>query len=220
VALYRTDLTNDIQFISAGRGAVNAGYFQNVGKTRRQGVELSGGGALGAIRLTGRYSLLDARFETAYTESSPNNTTANENGDIDVRPGNTLPGLPRHTFRLRADWAQGPFAAGVTLLATSSQYARGNENNADPGGTVPGYVLVTLDGSWQLAPAWQLFVRVDNLFNRHYQNFAILGANYFRGPGNTFDAGQAGAEPFRSPGAPMGAWIGIQYRLDQGDGRR
>ncbi|HEY4971535.1 MAG TPA: hypothetical protein VII35_16675 [Steroidobacteraceae bacterium] len=48
---------------------------------------------------------------------------------------------------------------------------------------------------------------------RVYQNFAILGANYSRGPGNTFDATLAGPEPFRSPAAPFGAWIGVQYRL-------
>ncbi len=55
---------------------------------------------------------------------------------------------------------------------------------------------------------------IDNLFSRRYQNFGILGSNYFRGPGSTFDAGLAGPEPFRSPAAPFGAWLGIQYRLD------
>ena len=74
-------------------------------------------------------------------------------------------------FRVRADWASGPYAIGVTVLAASSQYARGNENNADPGGRVPGYALVTLDASWQLAPEWQAFARIDNLLNRTYQNF-------------------------------------------------
>src|SRR5258708_338255 len=39
-ATYRTDLDNDIIFISSG-GAVNAGFFQNAGKTRRQGLELA-----------------------------------------------------------------------------------------------------------------------------------------------------------------------------------
>ena len=121
---------------------------------------------------------------------------------------------------MRADWTSGPCAIGATLLATSSQYARGNENNADPAGKVPGYVLVTLDASWQIAPAWQLFARVDNLLNATRQNFGILGANYFRGPENTFSAALAGPEAFRSPGAPFGAWIGVQYRFDRGIGSR
>jgi len=214
-AIYRTELADDIQFIGAGSGAVNAGYFQNVGNTRRQGVELTGGTTLGEVHLIARYSFLDATFQTGFAESSPNNSSANADGLIYVLPGNRLPTLPRNAFRLRADWAHGPFAAGATLAAFDSQYARGNENNADPAGKVPGYAVVAMDASWNIAPEWQLFARIDNLFNRTYQNFGILGANYFRGPGNTFDAGLAGPEAFRAPGATFGAWIGIQYRLDR-----
>jgi hypothetical protein len=129
-----------------------------------------------------------------------------------------LPTLPRNAFRLRADWSHGPFALGDAGRLFDAQYSRGSRNNADPAGKVPGYAVVALDGSWNITPEWRLFARVDNLFNRTYQNFGILGANYFRGPGNTFDAGLAGPEAFRSPGAPFGAWIGIQYRLDRGTG--
>ena len=219
-AIYRTDLDDDIQFIGAGSGAVNAGYFRNVGSTRRQGVELTGGTTLGEVRVVARYSFLDATFQTGFAESSPNNSTADADGLIYVQPGNRLPTLPRNAFRLRADWVHGPFALGATLAAFDSQYARGNENNADPAGKVPGYTVVAMDASWNIASDWQVFARIDNLFNRTYQNFGILGANFFRGPGNTFDAGLAGPEAFRSPGAPLGAWIGIQYRLDRGTGSR
>jgi len=219
-AAFRTDLSDDIQFISAGQGAVNAGYFQNVGKTRRQGLELTGGAAFGAFRVTARYSLLDATYRTAFTQSSPNNVSANADGAIDVRAGNRLPGLPRNSMRVRLEWGPAPFAVGLTALAASSQYSRGNENNADAGGRVPGYAVAMLDGSWQIDSRWQLFARIDNVFNTRFQNFGILGANYFRGPGNSFDASLAGPEPFRASGAPLGAWVGIQYRLDRGGGRR
>ncbi len=219
-AIFRTDLSDDIQFISAGSGAVNAGYFQNVGRTRRQGIELTAGGTFGPLRITARYSLLDATFETGFTASSPNNSTADADGDIHVQPGNRLPGLPRSALRLRADWTQGPFAIGISLLAASAQYARGNENNADPNGTVAGYAFAALDASWQMARDWQLFARIDNLFDTAYRNFGILGANYFRGPGNTFDASLAGPEPFQSPAAPFGVWVGLAYRLDRGGERR
>lgn len=219
-AIYRTELADDIQFISAGSGAVNAGYFQNVGKTRRQGLELTGGTTLGEFAFVARYSFLDATFQSGFDENSPNNSSANAQGQIAVQPANRLPGLPRNTVRLRADWASGPFALGATVLAAGSQYARGDENNQDANGQVPGYTVVALDGTWQIDRRWQLFMRVDNIFDRTYQNFGILGANYFRGPGNTFDAALAGPEQFRSPGAPLGAWIGIRYRLDRGVGNR
>ena len=219
-AVYRTELKDDIQFIGAGTGAVNAGYFQNVGNTRRQGVELTGGATWGEFSLVARYTLLDATYQSAFAESSPNNSSANASGLVEVQPGNRIPGLPRNTFRLRADWARGPWAAGLTVLAVGSQYARGDENNADGNGPVPGYAVAAVDGTWQIDRDWQVFARIDNLFNRTYQNFGILGSNYFRGQGNTFDAAAAGPEQFRSPGAPFGAWIGIRYRLDRASGNR
>jgi iron complex outermembrane receptor protein len=219
-AIYRTDLADDIQFISAGSGAVNAGYFQNVGRTRRQGVEFSGGATWAEVRVVARYSFLDATFRTGFVANSPNNASADAAGQIQVQSGDRLPVLPRNALRVRADWTHGPFALGASLLAVDSQYVRGNENNADPAGRVPGYALVALDGAWNITPEWQLFARVDNLFDRAFQNFGILGANYFRGPGNSFAANLAGPEAFRSPGAPFGAWIGIQYRLDRGAGSR
>jgi outer membrane receptor protein involved in Fe transport len=214
-AIYRTDLADDIQFISTGGSAVNAGYFQNVGKTRRQGVELTGGATWSEVRVVARYSYLDATYQTGFTESSPNNSSADADGQIYVQPGNRLPVLPRNALRIRADWTHGPFSLGGSVLAADSQYSRGNENNADPLGKVPGYALVALDGAWNLTQQWQIFARIDNLLNRTYQNFGILGSNFFRGPGNTFDASLAGPEAFRSPGATFGAWIGLQYRFDR-----
>lgn len=219
-AVYRTELKDDIQFIGTGSGAVNAGYFQNVGDTRRQGVELSAGGTWGEVSVVARYTLLDATYQTGFVESSPNNSSANAAGQIEVQPGDRVPGLPRNTLRLRADWTRGPWAAGLTVLAVGSQYARGDENNGDHNGPVPGYAVVALDGTWQVDRDWQVYARIDNLFNQTYQNFGILGSNYFRGPGNTFDAAAAGPEQFRSPGAPFGAWIGIRYRLDRVSGNR
>lgn len=219
-AAYRTDLADDIQFISAGQGAINAGYFRNVGNTRRQGLELEGGVALEPFRLIARYSVLDATFRTPFVEHSPNNVTANGAGDILVESGDTLPLMPRQMLRLRGEWARGGVALGANLLAVGSQYSRGNENNADPGGTVPGYAIVTVDASWQPAPAWRLFARIDNLFNRAYQNFGILGSNFFRGPGNTFDAALAGPEPFRSPAPPFGVWVGVEFDFDPTPARR
>jgi iron complex outermembrane recepter protein len=219
-ALYRTDLRNDIQFISAGGGAVNAGFFQNVGDTRRQGIELTGGVAVGPFRFVAKYSHLLATFETGFVENSPNNTTADAEGNIVISPGNRIPSLPADMFRLRGDWSQGRFAVGASLVAASWQYARGNENNADSGGKVPGYAVLAMDASWQLARDWQLFARIDNLFNTRSQNFGILGSNFFRGPGNTFDASLAGPEPFQSPMSAFGIWVGIEYRLDRGGGNR
>lgn len=211
-AVYRTNLADDIQFIAAGKGAVNRGYFQNIGRTRRQGIELGAAVPLGAVTLSGRYSYTRATFETGFVEASPNNSTANADGDIVVVPGDSLPPIPRQLLKLRALWTPTPaLGLGATLVAASRQYARGNENNQDPAGVVPGYAAVNLDFRWQLEPRLALVANAGNLFNTRYQNFGILGTNFFRGPGNTYAPGLAAPEEFVAPAAPFGVWIGVQY---------
>ena len=215
-ALFRTDTSDDIQFIGAGSGAVNAGYFRNVGKTRRQGFELFGGARIDTFTFSARYTLLDATFQTGFVESSPNNSTADADGDIDVSAGNRLPGVPRHTLKFRVDWnPQAAFSIGASVVAQSAQYARGDENNADVHGTVPGFAVVNLDARWRFAPGWELYGRIENVFNRRYQNFGILGSNYFAGPDNSYDPAAAAPDQFRGPGAPIGAWLGVRWTLDR-----
>jgi len=217
VAVYRTDLVDDIQFISAGSGAANAGYFRNIGRTRRLGVELGAGATLGALTIAARYSYTRATFESGFRENSPNNSTAGADGTIDVGAGNRIPGIPAQVIKLRADWIPTTaLALGATLVAAGSQYARGDENNRDAGGKVPGYAVVGLDARYRIDAHWEISGNVANLFGAHYQNFGILGANFFRGPGNTYAPDLAAPEAFRAPGAPLGAWIGVRYAFGEG----
>jgi outer membrane receptor protein involved in Fe transport len=219
VAIYRTELRDDIQFISAGRGAANSGYFRNIGRTRREGFELGGTLPIGSLLLTAHYSYLRATFQTGFAENSPNNSTAAPDGTITVNRGNRIPGLPAQLFKLRAQWDPTPaIALGATLIAAGSQYARGDENNRDRSGPVPGYTVMHLDAHYRLDANWQLFANVTNLFNVRYQNFGILGVNYFRGPGDAFAPALAGPGQFRTPGAPLGAWIGLRYSFAEGRG--
>src|SRR4029079_12979871 len=81
-AVYRTQLDNDIAFISAGAGATNAGFFANVGTTRRQGLELALQARFSAFSFAARYTFLDATFRTRFDESSPANSSADEDGVI------------------------------------------------------------------------------------------------------------------------------------------
>ena len=52
---------------------------------------------------------------------------------------------------------------------------------------------------------------VDNLFNTRYDTLGTLGANFFTGPGHTFDSTSTVNELFLSPGAPLAGWIGVRY---------
>jgi len=216
-AVFRTNLQDDIQFISSGGAAINAGYFQNIGRTRRQGIEVSAEATVARWTLAASASYVAATFESPFAVSSPNNSSADAAGDIQVSPGDRIPGIPAGTLKLRAQFALTERASiGASVLAFSRQYARGDENNQDANGPVPGYAVVNLDAQWEVARGLQLFASVANLLNSRYSTFGVLGQNFFTGPGNTFDAANAQPEQFRVPGAPIGAWVGIAYRFAEG----
>ena len=210
-ALYRTDLSDDIQFVSSG-GAINAGYFQNVGKTRRQGVELAAGTSWGPVAIVARYSAIAATYRTPFVEHSPANSSADAAGDITVRAGDRIPSIPSQTLRVRLDVAAGDkLSLGADLLASSASHLRGDENNQDVHGEVPGYALLNLDARWRLARNVEVFARINNVFDRQYSNFGVLGYNAFANAARTFDPANPLAEPFLGVGTPRGAWLGMRY---------
>ncbi len=162
-SIYRTRLENDIAFISAGAGASNAGYFANVGTTRRQGVELGLEKQFKPVSIAVRYTFLDATFRSTFSESSPANSSADEDGVIEIEPGNRIPANPRHILKVRADWAVTPqFFLGANVLTSAGAYARGDENNQDVNGQLPGYTLVNLDARYLVSKAFEVFARVNN----------------------------------------------------------
>jgi len=220
-ALFRTDLDNDIQFISSGGRGTSTGIFQNVGTTRREGLELGLDDKTGRLAFSVRYSYIAATFRTPLTLNSPSNSAAQPLScpactDIQVTPGNRIPGIPRHLLKLRADYRFGDeLSAGASVFAASSQYARGDENNVDVNGPVPGYAVVNFDARYRLARNLDLLGAVNNVFDRQYQTFGLLGQNVFTAPGNAFDSTAASFRPeqFRAAAAPRTAWIGIAYRF-------
>ncbi|MEO8418901.1 MAG: TonB-dependent receptor, partial [Methylophilaceae bacterium] len=91
---------------------------------------------------------------------------------------------------------------GSNVVINSSQYARGDENNLDSNGKVPGYTVVHVDVNYSVNENWRLFAKVNNLFDRNYSTFGLLGENVFAG---------GAAEQFRTPAAPRAAWVGVTY---------
>ncbi len=215
LALFRTDLKDDLQFVSSNGVALNAGYFQNVGTTRRQGLEAGASTRLGTATVTLRYNFIDARYLTGFVENSPSNSSADANGAISVKRGDRIPSIPRHALKARLEMnLTAPWSIAANLQIASAQYARGDENNLDASGRVPGYALLNLDTRYQVSPKLQLFARVDNVFNRRYANFGVLGDNVFTGASMGFDPANARAEQFRGNGTPRGAWAGVHYAFD------
>ena len=210
-AVYHANLYNDIQFVSAGTTNV-AGYFTNIPQTRRQGIELGLQQQLGTVKLQAAYAFVDATYQSSFAIQSPNNSTANGAGDIQVQPGDHIPGIPRNNFKLRADWQATPkLSIGGTLVYASSQYAQGDNNNQDQNGPVPGYTIVNMDARYYITDQLQVFGRINNLFDRKYQTAGVLGANFFTGPNFSYNNASVPSSMFNSPGAPFGFWLGIRY---------
>jgi iron complex outermembrane recepter protein len=213
-AIYRTDLRDDLAFIASGTGATNAGYFQNVGRTRRQGIELGATVRLDRVTVALRYNAIDARYRSTFDAASASNSAADANGGIVVHAGNHIPGIPVQSAKMRIDWdVTAGLAFGASLVAASSQYAVGDENNADRSGRVPGYFVVHMDAQYQVTPHVALFGQIDNLFDRRYANFGLLGSNVFTGPGRSFGPAAgipAIPEQFRALGAPRGVFVGVR----------
>lgn len=209
---YHTTNNNDILFISAGN-LTNEGYFDNVGTTRRQGVEFGVNalfdGLIGDFdqwRFGLNYSFIDATFRSPFIASSPNNPSANANGQILVRPGNKLPGIPDHMVKFSTDvdlWQQ--FSLGFDMLFNSGQYYRGDEANLNE--QLAGYVLFNLRAEYRFNEYVALFGKVDNLFDKKYQTFGLYGE-----PDEVL--GPAFTNPrFVGPGGPRAGWIGMRFSL-------
>ena len=234
---YHTTNYNDLQFVATG--STGAGYFDNVGKTRRQGLDFGVNGNAGDFSWSAGYSYVQATYEDTFEMASQANSSRRPNAlgndVITVSKGDNLAGIPKHQLKLRGEWQATPnWSIGSTVVAFSDQYARGNENNqhkamtsdeqiaatggADDNayagsGKVAGYAIFNLDTRYKFNNSgWQLFGKVNNVFDREYYSSGLLGENAFIGAGSTFDTTAGSSkELFLAPGAPRAAWIGMRY---------
>ena len=212
VSAYRTVLSDDIQFVTSG-AAINAGFFQNTGKTLRQGFDVNVARNTGKLSLSASYSYVRAEFLTPFRVLSPNNSASDAAGEIQVERGDRIPGIPRSQLKLFGEWRYAPRASfGFGWAWFDRQYVRGDENNRDVHGRLGSYGVAQAFARYRPSRDWQLSLKVDNLFDRRYASFGLLGANFFTGPGNTYDPAGATPEQFVAPGAPRAVWISLQYQ--------
>jgi len=213
---YRATNYNDLQFIASSTSG--AGYFDNVGKTRRQGIDLGVNGATGDFSWSAGYSFIKATYESTFDIMNDVNST-NVAGVITVNPGDNIPGVPKHQLKFRGEWRALPtWTIGASAVIFANQYARGNENNQHQAdgvdyfgsGKIGGYGVLNLDTRYTFAnTGWQLFAKVNNVFDREYYTSGMLGTNGFDASGAF--VGDGANETFLAPGAPRAGWVGLRY---------
>ncbi|VTU31145.1 vitamin B12/cobalamin outer membrane transporter [Variovorax sp. PBL-H6] len=224
-SVFRTVNKDDLLFVSSG---LSRGYFSNFGRTLRQGVELGLGEQTGALDWSLSYSYLRARYDSPACLVSESNSSAESSpactgeGEIAVRPGDRLPGLPAHQLKFNVDWRVTPaWTIGAQYRAYSHQTVRGNENGLHTpdgaafsgSGRLGGYALLDLTASWKPRPGVELFAKVANLFDRRYASAGQLGRNGFDAAGAVLPPEAWRNEQFVAPGAPRAVWLGVRLQL-------
>ncbi|NOT67263.1 MAG: TonB-dependent receptor [Methylophilaceae bacterium] len=224
IAAYHTRSSDDLQFIASNSSG--AGYFSNVGDTRRYGIDLGINGETGDFRWSAGYSFIRATYESSFDIVSETNSSAYANASgvdvITVKPGDNIPGIPRHQLKLRAEWRALPtWTIGANAVLFSDQYARGNENNQHQAdgvnffgsGKVAGYAVLNLDTRYNLpGTGWNFFAKVNNVLDSKYYSGGLLGQNGFDATG-AFANGTGNHETFLAPGAPRAGWVGLRYEF-------
>jgi vitamin B12 transporter len=123
------------------------GYYTNVGRARATGIEAE----------------LEARLTDALAISA--NYTNLSAVDLTAGPHTTLPRRPHSkatavlTWQPNADWTVG---TSVTYVGPRFDDVGVREHLSD-------YTLLNIFGSWRVTERYELFARVENLFDRHYE---------------------------------------------------
>jgi outer membrane receptor protein involved in Fe transport len=168
---FRSDNTDDILAIPSPV-LQGFGYFQNVGSTRRQGIEAEINLKSNTFQLYASYALVDARFLDALQVGS-NSPFADANGNVQILPGNRIPAIPRNRIKAGFDYSvTDAFKVGGDALFVDSQYFVGDESNQAQ--RLPSYAVFNLRASYQIDKTFQIYARADNIFDNRYATYGTF----------------------------------------------
>lgn len=214
ISAFHSTNNDDIIFGSTGGATSSTGFFRNVGDTERVGTEVGLNGIFNKkLNWYLNYSYVDASFQDAFVGISgnhPNAADLNGDGDaneIQVNPGDRIPGIPEHTFKLGGLYSfTENFSVGANMIYNSTQVLRGDESNEL--GSVDGYAVVNLNSTYKINKIFSVFARVNNLFDTDYETFGLLGEadEVFDGSGAT---AAFTSSVFQGAGAPISGFVGV-----------
>lgn len=146
--------------------------FQNVDNVRRRGLEVGWRAQWGTWAPRASYTYLDAHFGSAYAGA----------GGANVAAGNQLPGTARHAAQLAIDYAPTTrWQLGATANVSGPVFANDVNSERAAGFAVLGLHAAYGWGGQQAGSGagagtarWQLWARLDNVFNRHHAATLIV----------------------------------------------
>jgi iron complex outermembrane receptor protein len=164
--------------------------FQNAGRTRRQGLELSGEVQWGRLNVSSALTLINATYADGFLTcaGAPCVTPA-----LAIPAGNRIPGIARRQAYVKLAWEPGVAGSTLTLELRHSGAVPVNDSNSD---AAAGYTVANLGVRFQQERGpWQFrqFLRIDNLAHRRHAGAVIVNegnARYFEtAPGRSAYAG-------------------------------
>jgi outer membrane receptor protein involved in Fe transport len=180
LSAYRTEVRDEIFFVTSP-GALLSGYFTNVARTRREGLEASVEGTQADSRLAwyANYAFTRATFRSPATvysiRSDADFADSPLAGSDAVSAGDRLPLVPEHQVKagVNVELRRG-LGAGVDVRYTGQQRLRGDETNETR--PLAPYALV---GARLGADhgRWHVGAIVTNLFDSRRATFGTFNEN-------------------------------------------
>lgn len=179
-AAFRSDTRDELAVATNQNGRST---YRNVGKARRQGIELSLHGELGQDwRARAGFTHLQARFRRGFLTCTGTPCAV---ATTSVAAGSRMPGVPDNYGSLRLEhgrsrgWRQGITFSGVGSVSVNDLDSQ----------RAAGYGLVDVDVSYGFAlgdgAQWQVSARIDNIVDRRYIGSVIVND----GNGRFFEPG-------------------------------
>ncbi len=169
-ALFQTRTDNEIGVFTNSGGRAT---YQNVGRTRRQGAELSAQWRPNtAWRAQAALSVLDASYLDGYLtcEAAPCTKPT-----VPVAAGNRIAGTQRQSAYAELAWRPGVLPGELAVEARAQARTAANDTNAD---FAPGFGVVNLRWShdWAIGAGGKLqsLLRLDNVADRAYVGSVIV----------------------------------------------
>lgn len=226
--IYHAVNHDDIQFVASNQ-LNGAGYFKNIGRTKRQGIDLGLNGDIDRFKWSATYSFVHATYDSDIDFVNGSNSVGEANGGSGIytaKPGDRIPVIPQHQLKLRGQFTVTPsWNVGANVIGYSSQYVLGNENNSHAAnaaicnggddcaigkGKISGYVIVNLDTQYNFGNGWKMFAKATNIFDKEYNLSGRLAESQFDASGNY---GEEAKVLSLLPGAPRAAWLGFRYEF-------
>ena len=168
---YRINTTNDI--ISEPSAITGQGYFVNAAETLRQGAEIGLSYTKDDFSIYANYALVDATYQFSAAFSSPNNPFANATGNIQVNPGDHIPGIPRNLGKAGFEYRVTPrFTIGADATIVGSQFFVADDSNQNP--KLSGYYYINTHAAYALTEHLQLIAIINNITNNHYATYGTF----------------------------------------------